>query len=265
LTELGNLSPADIKRPRKKGKEPFRRSEYFHPNFRRNRKDLLPLIVRKLHRYEEEYEPPIEDRSLGADQAEDDVQGPAPGEDQEEDNVQRLSPVQAEDRTVDDTWKAILGPVVSNERGDASAAPHGDVPLYATSEPSTQTNSPEDSIFGDYTKNRMTESFNKAPFHEPVSLVDNLDRVIQELPQDPQTLIVLLQKSQLLTSHIQERLGMMIPNWRVMTPGPSLPNWPGANTGWNATQQHPFTVAFSSAGPYVESHPVLSPFTSAPF
>lgn len=281
MTEFGKAIPAGVVKARKKETETLRRTEYFHPNFKRNRKDLLPLIARRMQRQHEEHESPAEDRAMSAElaqsnvkdlsadgeQEENHVQGLAPDADQVEGDVQGTAPANLEDNNLEDDWKAIIGPAVSNERGDASATSQASIALYAASQHSTQTNSPEDSVFGDYAKNYTPEEFISTS-REPVSLIENLDHVLQELPQDPQTLLILLQKTQIISFQIQERLRPVIPSRHAMSPGPSLANWPGVSTGWNGAplgHQNPFTLAFSSASPYAQNRSVASPFEGLPF
>lgn len=255
MPEVAKTACPNAKKPRRKYDEPSYPMDYFHPDFKRGRKDLLPLILRKLREHAE-----VTDGSVPSAGA-----SPATTTNGLEEEAAILEAKQAvdlpqqpeqyiRDCLAEDTWKAILGPVLSNERNTAPDGPQESPNCPAASGFSTPSASPEENDFNPFTSFFTYEPPRFQP-KEGSSPVDSLNTLMTNLPEDPATLRSLLQQTQMLSSQIQERLFGTCATWLVKSSAqvPEHAAWNLLSTGWShplSAQQHSSNdMPFSAPGP----------------
>lgn len=210
---------------------------------------MLPSVSRKLREYAEAT----------------DSTSTSPVEPGLADNTHACHPEYVEPSNADDAWKAILGPVMSNEREATSVTPQESV-QSVHSQPSTQASSPVDDSTVAY-QNTFIFTLPEAEPREQFCPVERMNRIIQELPQDRATLLVLLQRTHSLSSQIQERLYSTNPPWGSSHLTAVQPAVNSSNNGFNtwtvsAAPQQTFGP-FSSYSTHTPPAPIQSPFSPA--
>lgn len=260
LTGLPNM-----KKPRRKSEDRNLPVDYIHPNFKRGRKDLLPQILRKLREHVEVNASSILSPNASSAAGDDEEEGQSYHSARRTLEVPEKATQYVDDCLADDAWKAILGPVLSNERSVDYDTPQENMQHFARSEVSTRSASPDNSIFNCFADHYL--EIPRFQCEETPSPVQVLDKLMKNLPKDPGTLRSLLQQTQLLTSQIQELLfGACLPQ-RGKIPGhdqlPGMAEWSKVGTGWNGplpAHQQPFNNMNPSAlGPFMPDSTVPAP------
>lgn len=212
--------------------------DYEHPNFKRGRKDLLPLVERKLQVVVDSSKSPFDASEVAAAASEQSAPGtpahafpPMPraatlttgtcDTSAQNGNSSELSKDTASAKDSQrDIWKARLGPATSDERSvaDAPVYDHGGIStqVFTSSESPAVESSNGTSDSSTHPNSKEDKDVSRSP-------IQNLVDIGNHLPLDWTSLVSLLYQTNLLSALIAERLQETLPPWRTSFPVLSPP------------------------------------------